>query len=341
MDWKTTLGYQAGNDLAALKKKYLRLALKLHPNKPGGSTEAFQSLGKAWESAQRYFSPEYSPSTPRPSPSPSQYARPWRPAPRPSAGSRIVEFIGLEHRDNELRPPLATFIKYNIAHDTTLGEIYEKLVEKYPTALYIAMDTRVDSLDGIFTGNIHRFDVWYFQPKYYTTKIYSVAEKKLVYVSGDRTPPPPRPAPSTPRKVVSFRVYSHQRDGKTSETLINIAIAPGTTVGELYELIANRFPGALFIKIGTGEPLRHVFHKHFEFVTVWYSPVESTMEVYSVAEKKYVSAGPETPKKQNRNNAKNKNKPCKPCPPDKICNRKTGLCVLKTGAIGRKILRGL
>ena len=50
--WQTVLGYQSGNDLSSLRKKYMKLALKHHPNK-GGTTAAFQALSSAWNDAQK------------------------------------------------------------------------------------------------------------------------------------------------------------------------------------------------------------------------------------------------------------------------------------------------
>ena len=51
--WRQELGYTDGNTLETLRSKYRALALQRHPNKRGGSTEAFQRLQRAWEMAQR------------------------------------------------------------------------------------------------------------------------------------------------------------------------------------------------------------------------------------------------------------------------------------------------
>ena len=51
--WQQELGYADGNTLETLRSKYRALALQRHPNKRGGSTEAFQRLQRAWEMAQR------------------------------------------------------------------------------------------------------------------------------------------------------------------------------------------------------------------------------------------------------------------------------------------------
>ena len=77
--WKKTLGVVPSNGFVDVKKKYHKLALARHPNKPGGSTEAFQTLGQAWELAQKHYSrPHYS--RPRPGPRPPPKKKPAQPA---------------------------------------------------------------------------------------------------------------------------------------------------------------------------------------------------------------------------------------------------------------------
>jgi curved DNA-binding protein CbpA len=72
--WKTVLGYANGNTFANVKRKYRKLALKVHPNRnPGMDSEPFRRLKKAMENAELYFVP--SSNTPKVQRTESQNAR--------------------------------------------------------------------------------------------------------------------------------------------------------------------------------------------------------------------------------------------------------------------------
>lgn len=96
--WRNVLGLRPGDDSAAARKRYLRLALQQHPNK-GGNTAAFQRLQAAWTQAQRHYArPSSSSRASRPSNNgsrkraPSPYPRwpPPRTGPPPSNNGSII-----------------------------------------------------------------------------------------------------------------------------------------------------------------------------------------------------------------------------------------------------------
>ena len=82
--WKKTLGVVPSNSFDNVKKKYHKLALARHPNKPGGSTEAFQTLGQAWELAQKHYSrpPKKKPAKPAKKPANNKPTK--KPAKKPT-----------------------------------------------------------------------------------------------------------------------------------------------------------------------------------------------------------------------------------------------------------------
>ena len=81
--WKKTLGVIPSNRYENVKKKYRKLALVSHPNKPGGTTEAFQKLGHAWEVAQEHYSRPVPRPRPQPKPRPPK-KKPAKPMAKPT-----------------------------------------------------------------------------------------------------------------------------------------------------------------------------------------------------------------------------------------------------------------
>ena len=50
---RTLLGVKADTNQLEIRKKYLKLALTVHPDKKGGSVEAFQNLSNAYHALQK------------------------------------------------------------------------------------------------------------------------------------------------------------------------------------------------------------------------------------------------------------------------------------------------
>ncbi len=84
--WREVLGATNANTLTTLKQKYRKLALERHPNKPTGTTAAFQSLQRAWENAQRHFASSARPASSSARPA-SSSARPASSSARPASSS--------------------------------------------------------------------------------------------------------------------------------------------------------------------------------------------------------------------------------------------------------------
>ena len=65
---RTLLGVKADTNQLEIRKKYLKLALTVHPDKKGGSVEAFQNLSNAYHALQKRRSRSSSRSSRRSSP---------------------------------------------------------------------------------------------------------------------------------------------------------------------------------------------------------------------------------------------------------------------------------
>lgn len=57
VDWRSVLELSPGADLSAAEVSYRRLVRELHPDRPGGSIEAFQRLQEALEAARAHLGP--------------------------------------------------------------------------------------------------------------------------------------------------------------------------------------------------------------------------------------------------------------------------------------------
>lgn len=53
--WQQVLNVAPTDTINTIRRKYRALALRTHPNKPGGDTAAFRRVQNAWERAQRHF----------------------------------------------------------------------------------------------------------------------------------------------------------------------------------------------------------------------------------------------------------------------------------------------
>ena len=95
-DWRSVLGYRAGNTLQTLKRKYRQLARRAHPDKDRrpGATARFQALLSAWERAELEMTGGV-PIQPQPPPQPPRSANPQPPSFfRPAMASNSYKVFG-------------------------------------------------------------------------------------------------------------------------------------------------------------------------------------------------------------------------------------------------------
>ena len=133
INWKDVLGYESGNNLNRLRTKYKRQSLRRHPNRPGGSTEAMQELGRAWEKAQEHFGMNWRRAAETPEP-----AGPSAP-PRTAAAPRKQERMLVQGKVHEGPSGLSyyTSIKLTVKDRMKYKTLYQQIARTYPAAYYI------------------------------------------------------------------------------------------------------------------------------------------------------------------------------------------------------------
>ena len=135
INWKGVLGYENGNTVNTLRSKYKRQSLRVHPNRPGGSTEAMQELGRAWEKAQEHFGRNWRRAAETPEPAAPPRPPPPPPRPRVYRRQKHMTLWGKMHSPNaNSRTVLCHLtIRDNMMYDT----VYKNIARKYPSARYI------------------------------------------------------------------------------------------------------------------------------------------------------------------------------------------------------------
>ena len=92
---RTLLGVKADTNQLEIRKKYLKLALTVHPDKKGGSVEAFQNLSNAYHALQKHRSRSSSRSSRRSSSRSSRRSSPPSPPPPAVPFWKVASLIAL------------------------------------------------------------------------------------------------------------------------------------------------------------------------------------------------------------------------------------------------------